>query len=125
MNASKYKCPACKKNYLPIEGYQECKCGNAFIDWQPHLVRMGYLEGREPAEMSQEDSDKLNEYMAELYVSKNAEVLAGFTAYCEQHPDERFWQALRNWAGVPFVLIGEELFGGKLEDTFYREGKDR
>jgi hypothetical protein len=75
---------------------------------------MGYLEGREPAEMSQEDSDKLNEYMAELYVSKNAEVLAGFTAYCEQHPDERFWQALRNWAGVPFVLIGEELFGGKL-----------
>lgn len=125
MNATKYKCPACGNNYKNIVGYQECKCGNAFIDWQPYLVRMGYLEGREPAEMSQEDSDRLNEYMADMYINKNKATLDNFTFYCNEHPEERFWQALRNWAGVPFVLIGEELFDGKLEDTFYREGKDK
>lgn len=30
-------------------------------------------------------------------MSKNAILLAEFTAYCTAHPDFRFWQALGNW----------------------------
>lgn len=30
--------------------------------------------------------------------NKNELQLKKFTAYCEAHPSERFWQALRNWA---------------------------
>ena len=31
------------------------------------------------------------------------EQLKSFIAYCEQHPEERFWQALRNWSGSDAV----------------------
>ena len=36
----------------------------------------------------------------------NSEVLASFAEYCKEHPDERFWQALRNWSGYPFIFEG-------------------
>lgn len=64
--------------------------------------------------------------------TRNSEVLASFVKYCEEHPQERFWQALRNWipaeTGLHFVLLsnlppnpsGEQ----KLVDTFYWEGRD-
>lgn len=26
-----------------------------------------------------------------------------FVKYCEQNPDQRFWQALTNWAGMSYV----------------------
>jgi hypothetical protein len=55
--------------------------------------------------------------------SKNKETLASFVAYCREHPEQRFWQALRNWAGVAFVLVSGELPGPGQLDTFYREGK--
>jgi hypothetical protein len=49
-----------------------------------------------------------------------AELLLSFIGYCLGNPDQRFWQALRNWAGVQAVLIipvgGEEAI-----DTFYLE----
>ncbi len=32
--------------------------------------------------------------------NRNNAVLADFVRYCEEHPQERFWQALRNWANV-------------------------
>ena len=62
-------------------------------------------------------------------ITRNSEVLADFTQYCYTHPDERFWQALRNWAGVNFILISElppyELSEkGNLRDTFYAEGRE-
>lgn len=43
-----------------------------------------------------------------------------FIQYLEDHPSERFWQAVRNFAGVPFVLVSDEL-DGDIKDTFYRE----
>lgn len=55
----------------------------------------------------------------------NRELLASFVAYCEAHPQERFWQALRNWASVDFILFSNfapHNFGkdnGWLKDTFY------
>jgi hypothetical protein len=56
-------------------------------------------------------------------MNKNKKTLDDFVAYCEAHPDERFWQALRNWVGKPFVTVGNP--GSVLEDTFYWEGKDK
>ncbi len=78
--------------------------------------------------------------------NKNEEVLASFSIYCHLHPEERFWQALRNWSGHAFIFAGnlqpktpdgvlvaprdltvEELIGlvesFGLKDTFYAEEK--
>lgn len=33
-------------------------------------------------------------------MNHNKELLDQFVAYCEQHPEQRFWQALCNWDGV-------------------------
>jgi hypothetical protein len=57
---------------------------------------------------------------------KNQKMLESFIVYCKQNTDQRFWQALRNWSKVPFILIANKLnfntgkFEG-LEDTFYVE----
>lgn len=57
--------------------------------------------------------------------SKNYNTLSDFVLYCSEHPEERFWQALRNWVGVAFIFVGDKLsseaVGGR--DTFYWEGK--
>jgi hypothetical protein len=51
--------------------------------------------------------------------------------YCKAHPDERFWQALRNWSGFHFIMgvnkIGGRGAGGEVNDahdTFYMEGRN-
>ncbi|HXE14054.1 MAG TPA: hypothetical protein VN633_18145, partial [Bryobacteraceae bacterium] len=41
---------------------------------------------------------ELQERDKAVKVTRNSEALANFTKYCEQHPHERFWQALRNWS---------------------------
>jgi hypothetical protein len=73
-------------------------------------------------------------------MNKNGGKLVDFVDYCLNHPNERFWQALRNWSGYHFLFawrpktaitlnddggndaegIGELLQKG-LEDTFYWE----
>lgn len=56
--------------------------------------------------------------------NKNLELLDSFVRYCIEHPQERFWQALRNWCGWSFVYVGEELLdfdGLPARDTFYWE----
>lgn len=58
--------------------------------------------------------------------TRNSEVLADFVAYCEAHPTERFWQALRNWSGANFIYQSEVLADDlAMRDTFYLEGRDR
>ena len=64
---------------------------------------------------------------------KNAKMLKDFTEYCNKHPEERFWQALRNFSGEAFIFVSKEgkPLGGStrrdmefienLKDTFYRE----
>ena len=54
--------------------------------------------------------------------------LTNFIQYCQEHPEERFWQALRNWSGYPFIYIGyqpsyEQHKTFSVMDTFYWEGK--
>lgn len=59
----------------------------------------------------------------------NKAQLESFTAYCNEHPDERFWQALRNWSEYGFIYGSNhplrDLIGGEeshfLEDTFYKK----
>lgn len=59
--------------------------------------------------------------------SKNIRLLKEFYTYCYAHPEERFWQALRNWSGVNAVLIDDTLEEG-IEcyntDTFNWEGRN-
>jgi len=35
--------------------------------------------------------------------TRNSKALESFTAYCVANPDQRFWQALTNWSGLPYV----------------------
>lgn len=56
-----------------------------------------------------------------------------FATYAKAHPEERFWQALRNWSGHDFILAGNMTSskGGQkvtfdqiplyLQDTFNNE----
>ena len=49
-----------------------------------------------------------------------------FLKYIQEHPNERFWQALRNWSGYNYILGARELperdrFNNYWEDTFYIE----
>lgn len=50
----------------------------------------------------------------------------GFIKYMEEHPDERFWQAVRNYSGYSFIIASDELpIGENQADTFYWEGLTR
>jgi len=49
---------------------------------------------------------------------KNKTLLRSFVTYCNSHPDERFWQALRNWSGHQFIYTNDELCDS-CTDTFY------
>jgi hypothetical protein len=36
--------------------------------------------------------------------NKNLDLLTEFSAYCAEHPEQRFWQALRNWSGADNIM---------------------
>jgi len=62
--------------------------------------------------------------------NKNLKTLADFVFYCAGHPEQRFWQALRNWSGHNFVLISDVnsytwLDLNRVTDTFYWSGKEK
>ena len=61
-----------------------------------------------------------------LIETRNSAVLAEFVAYCEAHPDQRFWQALKNWSGysdIEGVIDGNPLTPIRRIDTFFIEGR--
>lgn len=55
--------------------------------------------------------------------SKNRKTLVNFVKYCEKHPEERFWQALRNWSLSSKIIRAwfDEKGIANREDTFYKE----
>lgn len=56
------------------------------------------------------------------YNGKNAKLLVSFAEYCQQHPYERFWQALTNWSKVGFIYTSSKLVNNKdLKDMFYKD----
>ena len=48
-----------------------------------------------------------------------------FIAYMLLHPNERFWQSVRNFSGRGFILVCDELDGGETFDTYHFEEKDK
>lgn len=57
---------------------------------------------------------------------KSEKLLESFTAHCKSYPEERFWQALRNWSGHNFILASESpAKHAREQDTFYWEGKTK
>lgn len=47
---------------------------------------------------------------------------AEFLTYCQNNPDQRFWQALRNFTGWGFVYVSNrQVDAPDLFDTFYWE----
>lgn len=84
-------------------------------------AKKGYLEHKEASKVAQTLSGVIAS--PQLKPNKNSQLLQDFVIYCDEHPDERFWQALRNWAEVPRILVG--LRDGSTEDTFYFEGKQK
>jgi len=64
---------------------------------------------------------------------KSKQSLETFIEYCIDHPEQRFWQALRNWAKAGAIIFIDERDWKKrdlsctqvpstiLRDTFYRE----
>jgi hypothetical protein len=75
-----------------------------------------------------------------MAVSRNSEVLEHFVQYCQSHPQLRFWQALLNWSGLPFIAAVSHPVNDieayaqyhplapretvKLVDTYYWEGRN-
>jgi hypothetical protein len=64
-------------------------------------------------------------------MNNNKKLLKDFTKYCFKHPEERFWQALRNWSECNQILrvslwsSGERNTIPNYEDTFYFEERDK
>jgi len=54
-------------------------------------------------------------------LNMNKKVLADFVKYCKKYPEQRFWQALRNWSGADSVTFTRGTWD---EDTFYWDKKD-
>ena len=40
--------------------------------------------------------------------TRNSKQLKSFVEYCENNPEQRFWQALRNWSGYSFVYLSND-----------------
>lgn len=61
--------------------------------------------------------------------SKNELLLEQFTEYCANHPEERFFQALRNWMEVGYLLVADGADKSDVltdvQDTFYWNEKDK
>lgn len=72
--------------------------------------------------------------------TKSSKLLESFTSYCEDNPEQRFFQALRNWIGCESLLTWnrkKEGFNGDYcmlspaleelgcEDTFYWQDKNK
>lgn len=58
--------------------------------------------------------------------SKNRKLLEEFIDYCIEHPEERFWQALRNWSGFNYIYANKDTrINDAGQDTFYFKEKER
>ncbi len=73
--------------------------------------------------------------------SRSEKTLADFVQYCQDHPEQRFWQALRNWCGYTYIMATDtqpqDMGDGwdhrglsprdildRMHNTFYWEGKN-
>ncbi len=54
---------------------------------------------------------------------KSKTQLVSFVKYCTKHPNERFWQALKNWSGFRCIRAQRRVLEVG-EDTYYMEGRN-
>lgn len=55
-------------------------------------------------------------------MNRNSELIMSFAQYCAEHPEQRFWQALRNWSKAD-VIEFKDYWNNRM-DTFHWEGRD-
>jgi hypothetical protein len=66
-------------------------------------------------------------------MTRNSEALESFTKYCKDSPNQRFWQALRNWSKYDNIMgfrgnydEAQAIYWANndpvIEDTFNLEG---
>lgn len=71
---------------------------------------------------SEEDLLEVEEIRNELRdsgVTKNSLMMTEFSQYCYDHPEQRFWQALRNWSKWAAVYVAKNDDHPKPMDTYY------
>lgn len=76
---------------------------------------------------SPEDLLEVEEIRKELWVTgqaKNTKMATEFAKFCDDHPEQRFWQALRNWSGWAAVYVAKNDDHPKPMDTYYWNRKD-
>ena len=56
-----------------------------------------------------------------MNATRNSKLVAEFVKYCKENPEQRFWQAVRNFTEHGYVYAGP--CPANLKDTFYWEGK--
>jgi hypothetical protein len=57
---------------------------------------------------------------------RSEETKKAFIKYLEEHPEERFWQAVRNFSGKGYVWVSNRIVDDpNAKDTFYWEAKTR
>lgn len=94
-------------------------------DGKPMILNLAKIMKMDLTE--EERAAKVEEYRQDLRDNghvKNAELLASFTTYCYENPEQRFWQALRNWSGWAAVYVAKNDDHPKPMDTFYWTRKD-
>ena len=48
--------------------------------------------------------------------SDSVRLAESLLAYCKKYPEQRFWQALSNWCGWPYIGVSTDK--GSWQDTF-------
>lgn len=56
-------------------------------------------------------------------LSKNSKTLRKFVQYSLDHPELRFWQALRNWSKVNFILKSSHFDVDMFDEKFIKKNK--
>jgi len=62
----------------------------------------------------------VEDFGVSIGIPRSTKLLDEFTQYCANHPEERFFQALRNWMETGYLLIAE----GTDKNDNYTEIKD-
>jgi hypothetical protein len=110
-------CAKCLKKF-PL--YHGTDGRNVMSDHQITQAERETLERKEredEARRNREAAKQVSVYM------RSEPTLTEFVRYCQAHPNERFWQALRNWSEADFILYDNSAVT-EPKDTFHWEGKN-
>lgn len=58
-------------------------------------------------------------------MNKNKKLKDSLIKYFKDHPNERLWQAIRNWSGLYMIYGATGKPGSYAEDTFFWKKKNK